>query len=213
MITITVISFLFWNRITRERLPLDVQTLEPDLLYNIIIFSLLLFNFLLILRSIKAFFDIKERTTIISKILKSKFIRYFLTLLAFIVNSPKELSNYLAKNFQFGRRQLRLLTSYFAVYLNYPTILCALFIWLPRIIVAHMFLIDVFYYGKFYYFYKSLWLLLVPFILQMYLDLVLLQSQDGKEFAELHLIKIPSPDGGIFLKLNLNSNHEDSLTF
>ncbi len=34
IITIAVISFLFWNRIIRERLPLDVKTLEPDLLYN-----------------------------------------------------------------------------------------------------------------------------------------------------------------------------------
>lgn len=209
LITILIISFILWNRILRERLEINIDSIAFTNVYIVILSMLILSHSIILLSNLRVLLNLIDKESWISNLFINKLIKKCEE----ILNYPKDVVNILALKYPLLRNPLRIITSYFAVYINYPKIIVILLIYLPRIIVTFTFILDIFIFHNFNYFYKSLILLLIPVILKSFLYIVFFQTKNGKEFYEAHL-NIQYAPGGVIINIKKEApNIENALTY
>src|ERR1700754_5289964 len=118
LITILILSFIFWNRLLRERLEINIDTISFTSLYLVILGVLILSHIIILLSNLRILLNLIDKGSWISNL----FINKLLKKCEEILNYPKDIFNILALKYPLLRNPLRLITSYFAVYLNYPKV-------------------------------------------------------------------------------------------
>lgn len=205
VITLIITAFIIWNRLLRERLPkgLDILILNMSNSSIIVVIILILFNCLFFFISCKAIYSPNKKTTFMDKIFNFSVYKHFQNFLNIILNAPKNLYEYYSDKYNIFTKQIETSASYLVAYYNSERnqyIFLTIFIYLPRMLVATIFVLDIFYFKKFDYFYNSLILLLVPLITKIYLHMIFWQSKLMYEYSEFFL-DITSVENGVILNL------------
>jgi hypothetical protein len=163
-LAILIIIFLFWNRIIRKRLPIEISELPINHVIMLAIIILLLIRIIICIIKLKQKSAINEQNTFLNYILKM----YPIIKLQEYLHSPKYLYERISNKFSF-RPIIEKPFSYLAVYCFYPKMLKTIFVFVPKIIFALLFFIDVICYEKFNLIYYFMFLPVIPIIFHSYL--------------------------------------------
>lgn len=187
IITILIIIFILWNRLLRIRLPIAIEDLKfTYITLGLLVFSII-FCIISIIFSLNTLRVNSNNFSVLENLLKYKPFNYLANCINAIKNSPKKLYNYLADSYINFKPIIELPASYLAVYVCYPKTIIFFFVFLPRILVATVFFLDVVYFHFFFLFYKSLIFLLIPLVIQCYIYMILFYSENNLEFTLLYL--------------------------
>lgn len=177
---ITIISFIFWNRILRGR---DILKLEPTadmlklifiILYIFVLITLIIYNVIQLLEiKFKMNENSKFRILIEALISNSSIQTVIIFFKETIIDSPTYIYNLFYNRFYIKDIVLHY-GSYITLLLQKRMLLIYVLIFImPRIIVSSCFLINIFVFNHFEFFYKSLILLSLPLIVRIILFIIL----------------------------------------
>lgn len=157
------LTFILWNRFIRERLPRDLYIHVYSLRFFITII-ILLGLFVLLILSIKNIFSV-ETKSFLGVLLKNKYIAYIYNdIIVPIIEGPKQIYKWLYNfiEISFLIEPIHKIFFEFNIYNYCKYILLFLNIW--RIIFVICFMLDVFYFQKFHYIYKIIYILIIPLL-------------------------------------------------
>lgn len=189
LFAIIYILFLFWNRLFRSRLPKTLDGIYTT--YQVTVFILLLLlSIFMIIYTLKSLLHKQKKGIIklyIEKILNSTSGYFFIT---YVLNAPKILYEWLyqyitIRSFieKFGVKIWNMDPYKYCKHLIF-------IIYFIRIFVCIIFIIDIIYFNKFDYFYKSLLLLLVILTLRCCIFILKDLSAKNKLYIEKEFLII-----------------------
>ena len=190
--------FIFWNRVIRERLPKDLFTEYTSI--NLYTYNLLfVVCFFLTIYFIKQIFHIKPKYRLLNRILQIPFIENlsnkFLDIwILYIINAPKNFYEFLYKHIYirpFIDKCCDYITKLEMVrFINYFLIFKYSFI----IILTTIFIHNIFFLHSLEYFYKYIWLLLIPTLFDLFIFSVSNLAKKNQKVIEERIIMTLIPE-------------------
>lgn len=205
------IIFIFWNRLFRLRLPRILDGNYTDI--QLIAFTLIFFSCLFILiHSLHKLFS-KKQTSIfkyyINYILETRISKF---IIKYIINAPKHLYDLL---YEYITIRPFIEKIGVKVWNMDPYDYCKpiLFtIYSIRIFVCIIFIIDIIYFQKFNYFYKSLILLLIPIIFKTSIYIIQDMSKKNKAYIEKEFLIIEVNETRDGFYADPHEKHKDNMS-
>lgn len=197
IITLSLFGFIFWARILKERTSLNliVLTFNDNKILLLTSIILIILNLVLLFRIITSNLLKNSQNSLLKKFLNISCIKIFIDGINFIYTAPKILYEEYSDKYNLFNDQIEMSASYIVTYFNYQKTLLIVFFYIPRLIVASIFIVDIFVFEKFYYFYISLILLVIPLLSRIYLYMILYQSKLMIEYSEFFLDITKMPHG------------------
>lgn len=193
LIGLLLITILLWNRFLRIHLPKDFIDfyLPIVVLFTLVSLVVLIINIKLIYKP--------SKISVISKLMIKVYDYYYLALLlnaiTVISNSPQKVLDFI--NHSFFMKKYGKQIGYYTETVPYNLLLWrkdkskAIFYiptnMIPRIVVACMFLVDVFYFKHIQYFYYSLFLLTLPMIMNAIRFIITDSAKSTLKYLNAHL--------------------------
>lgn len=178
---ILIINFILWNRLIRERMPIEITELS---LHNSIIIIIIILLILGLILNIKKLMPTRKKSSkLIDKILSMSWLMKIQQYLS----SPKYLYEKLSDKYSF-QQVIEKPFSYLTIYLNYPKRLTLLFLIIPKILFAILFFTDVVFYHQFNLIYSFIFLPLIPIIFNSYLYIAEDFSSKYVHYLSHHLV-------------------------
>lgn len=163
---ITIILTIFWNRFLRERKPqIFTEMVEQSFIFYCSLFFSILFFILIILQLNNILGKKKKELIIFTYIKDNSFFKKINIIYNAIRQSPIYAYEKLTKNLDL-KKFIETPASYFTAYCYYPRTIVVIFYYIPQIIIAVIFVIEVCFYKQRFYFFMSLYLLIPLMIIR-----------------------------------------------
>lgn len=181
--SISIIVLIIWGRFLHKRAPVFLEEVSITYVKIITILSLIFLFIYLLYKNLNIINGkIFSTTGFFYKIQTSATICW---INEYILNSPKFLYEQIAHYYSI-RQFIEKPASYITAYWNYPKYI-ALLMMAPRIVIATIFVVEVYYLNQMLYFFLSLSLLIPLLICNILIYLTKTFSRSYLDFLELHL--------------------------
>jgi hypothetical protein len=196
LITAILVGILFGGRFIREKKHVYLENLtwiQKEILLAVGI-SMVLIQLIIILNLLKTYYT-KSEKSLVKDLLEKTLFKQLNGLIKFIIEAPKILYEEYSDKYDLLTDQIEMTGSYLAVYFNYKRTLLWIFAYIPRIFTIATFFVCTFILKDLYYFYISLFLLLIPLCFRGYLYMVFYQGKLMYEYSEFFLDIKPLAEG------------------
>lgn len=216
IIGLSIILFIFWTRFLRDRNAPSSLHLEHwifDYLKIVFITLLILYFLWSFIRNLKKILNITKQSKLSTLIQNNTYVIKLQNIIyEYIIDAP----NYLYVKFT-ENKDINVFieqpASYFTAYLYYPRTLVIMLLMFPRIIVATMFSLSIYYFNSMTYFYYSLNLLIPLLIFTLFVYIVHQYSQRYLDTIETFIDFTEHNGGYILSKIPQERFTNDSYTY
>ena len=206
ILTIIYIIFIFWSRILREKIPKILYINYTE--YQVLVFSFvfLICSFML-LYSLRKLFPEKQKG-FLNKLLATQLGVFVFT---YIINAHKHLYDFLYNYITIRPLIEKLGVKTWNSNFYETCLIIPIFMYMIRIFICLIFLLDIFYFNTFNYFYKSLILMLIPLIIKACIFIIHDMSKKNKEYIEKEFLIIEPEEFNNGFYMNIYPHLEDKL--